>query len=69
MKIISDPRPRDQDSLFITGRLLMRKGQAVHCLDDQTHAIFPGHLARIHIDPTQELRHVEFLDALSAGDG
>jgi hypothetical protein len=65
MKIISDPRPHDQDSLLITGRLLMKKGQALPCLDGQTHAIFPGHLARIHIDPAQELRHVEFLDAIS----
>lgn len=62
MRIMSDPRPQDQDSVVLDGRLVMRKGRAVHCLDGQTHAIFPGHMARLHIDPVQELRHIEFLE-------
>jgi hypothetical protein len=68
MKIMSDPRPKDRDSLVLDGRLLLRKGRAVHCLDGQAHAVFPGHMARLHIDPTQNLRHVEFLDLPSSED-
>jgi hypothetical protein len=64
MKIMSDPRPNDQDSVVFDGRLVMRRGQAVRCLDGETHAIFPGHMARLHLDPAQHLRHVEFLDVL-----
>lgn len=62
MKIMSDPRPQDQDRIVFDGRLIMRKGKPVHCMDGQTHAIFPGHMARLHLDPTQDLRHIEFLD-------
>lgn len=64
MKVISDPRPKDKDKLVLTGRLLMRKGRVVHCLDGSTHAIFPGHFARIHMIPDQDIHHVEFLDVL-----
>lgn len=64
MKIMSDPFPENQHSVVLDGRLIMRKGQSVHCLDGQTHAIFPGHMARLHIDPVQDLRHIEFLDVL-----
>jgi hypothetical protein len=62
MRIMSDPRPQDQNSIILDGRLVMRKGRAVHCMDDRSHAIFPGHMARLHIDPAQGLRHMEFLD-------
>lgn len=62
MRVMSDPRPDDRDAVLLTGRLVMNKGQAVHCLDGEKHAIFPGHMARLHIDPEQDLRHVEFLD-------
>lgn len=61
MRIMSDPRPQDQQSVVFDGRLMMRRGRAVACLDGQTHAIFPGHMARVHIAPEQGVRHVEFL--------
>jgi hypothetical protein len=64
MKVMSDPRPQDKDSIILDGRLIMRKGRTIHCLDGQTHAIFPGHMARLHIDPMQNLRHIEFLDVI-----
>ncbi len=62
MRIMSDPRPDDRDAVLLAGRLAMNRGRAVHCLDGQIHAIFPGYMARLHIDPEQDLRHVEFLD-------
>ena len=68
MKIMSDPRPQDRESIVLDGRLIMRKGRAVHCTDGQVHAIFPGHMARLHIDPAQSLRHVEFLDIPACED-
>jgi len=64
MRIMSDPRPQEQGSVLLDGRLIMRRGQAVSCLDGQTHPIFPGSMARLHIDPEQSLCHVEFLDVI-----
>ena len=68
MKIMSDPCPNDQDSVIFDGRLIMRRGRIVHCLDDKTHAVFPGHMAMVHISPAQNLRHLEFLDVPSYED-
>lgn len=64
MRIMSDPRPNERKSIVFDGRLIMRKARAVHCLDGQLHAIFPGHMARLHLDPAQGLQHIEFLDVL-----
>ena len=61
---MSDPRPQDQDSVVFDGRLLMRQGRSIECLDGNMHAIFPGHMARLHLVPEQNLQHVEFLDVL-----
>jgi hypothetical protein len=65
LKIMSDPFPENRDSVYLDGKLLMQKGRTIDCLDGETHAIFPGHMARLHIDESRSIQHLEFLDLIN----